>query len=177
MNTIPQDPQRNYYICFRVSFEDQLMKQWFWRNTLVFCHETEWLAAARDKKPHRNCNEALRQLKEVLLISSRVPLKSIRKFYLQVFENEEDISSLQDLLNDLCLAGEAYGECRFLIGLPKPYFQESQCEFWTIHSTNWTGEIHTSYEILESPVSIHQWFSKFFGRSRLLVYHQVDSQR
>ena len=105
------------------------MKQGLRMVASVIRHKSERPASASAEKSQRNFNGALRQLREVLLISSRVPLKSIRKFYLQVFENEEDISSLQDLLNDLCLAGEAYGECRFLIGLPKPYFQESQCEF------------------------------------------------
>ena len=73
----------------------------------VIRHETEQPASASAEKPQRNFNEVLRQLREVLPISSRVPLKSIWKFYLQVFENEEDTSSLQDLLNDRYLAGKA----------------------------------------------------------------------
>ena len=39
-----------------------------------------------------------------------------------MFENEEDTSSLQDLLNDMHLAGEAYGEGKFRTGWQSPLF-------------------------------------------------------
>ena len=83
------------------------MKQELRMVALVIRHEAWRPASGSDEKPQRNFNEALRQLREVLLVSSRAPFKSKRKIYLQVFENEEHTSSLQDFLNDVYLTGEA----------------------------------------------------------------------
>ena len=55
---------------FGFHLEDQLMKQGLRMVASVIRHEAERLASASAEKPQRNFNEALRQLREVLLISS-----------------------------------------------------------------------------------------------------------
>ena len=144
----------------------------------------QWFAMKQNGQPR----PVLRNLKEILTkcfgnwgrscsFPHESPLNQYENSISRCLKMKKTPRPFKTYSMNMYLAGEAYGEGKFRTGCQSPLFGSLSVNSEPFTRQTEQGKKSFFLWNTEPPVSIHQWFSKFFGRSRLSVYHQVDSQR